>query len=115
MNPALFVFWGGLVSLILVATLLADLDLNRMRARAPSSGATAAKDASGSVPSGWKLVHTIRRGAETVRVWNIEEQTHGDARHALTVERKDSRCGDCMACVNDAIDWMQRQEQSAGA
>jgi hypothetical protein len=115
MDFGLFVFWGGLVSLFLAAALLADLDLDRMRANAPASRGIRAKDTPASVPRGWKLLHTVRRGCETVKVWNIEGRAKGDGRHALTVERKDSQCRDCMSCVNEALAWMQQQGRLGSA
>jgi hypothetical protein len=115
MDLELFVFWGGLVSLLIVAALLADLDLNRMRARTPSCRGSAEKDSSASAPSGWKLLHTVRRGRETARVWSIEGRAKGDVGHALTVERKDSQCRDCMSCVNEALEWLQQQERLESA
>jgi hypothetical protein len=102
------IFWGGMVILFLVAALLSDLDVDRMRART-TRREIAVKGTSPTAPSGWRLVHTARRGCETVMVWSIEGRTHGDARHALTVERTNSQCRDCMSCVNDAIHWMQQQ------
>jgi hypothetical protein len=65
-----------------------------------------------SVAGGWKLLHTARRGRAKIMVFGAEDSRKSDGRYTLAVERRGSKCRDCMSCVNEAVEWMEDRGKS---
>jgi hypothetical protein len=80
-----------------------------------------------SLRDGWKLVHTVRRGRVETVVWTNETESTSPGWHTVTFSQlrdaqqcdRDHDAGygvlDCLqliACVNEAISWIQRDDRA---
>ena len=133
------IFWGGIGSLILSSFILRYLAGERMAFRFYSAKAEATQADRDIVPhraepvrrddapaaqwspfaltvEGWRPVHKARRETAETVVWRMDRCDGADGAdwaYAVTVDRVDRRCGDCVACMNDAIRWIQDHERTS--
>lgn len=110
MDLAIWILWGGAVMSFLVATLVGDLGAAGMRpttAHRPIAAGGADPTAAGEA----ELLHTRRRGRARVMVWRAASSAKHAERYVLGVERRSRECRDCMSCVNEAVEWMDRRRE----
>ena len=142
MSTAGFVFWAGIGSLILISFILRYHERERMAFRAfsaqvagtraepvisPHRAAPVGRKDTAAVQwnpfyltvEGWQPVHKARRETAETVVWRIdrcpgaEGDDGADWNYAVTVDRVDRRCGDCVACMNEAIGWIHENERTS--
>ena len=139
MDFAAYFFWGGLASLFLIAGVLRYLDADRMAAKI-ANHQVAAKEASLTAralepspmivdlvasgdtgglglpaPFDWKVAYSGRQGRVGLVVWKNEECNDSSPRYCLTIDQNHRDCGDCVACINQAIYWVQQHSSASQA
>jgi hypothetical protein len=142
MSTAGFIIWAGIGSLILISFILRYLKRELMafrvfsaqaagtraepvisphRAAAVGRNDTAATQWNplGFTVEGWQPVHKTRRGTAETVVWRIdrcpgaEGGDGADWDYAVTVDRVDRRCAECVSCTNEGIRWILEHERVA--
>jgi hypothetical protein len=103
MDSVAFFFWGGMAALFLCSLALRRLDAERVGVR------IARRDLR---TRGWtvrpRVVRTIRRGRVEIGIWRSSGSNGGRARYGVAVGRGSKACRDCVDCVNEAIEWIDR-------
>ncbi len=118
------IFWGGIGSLILSSFILRYLVGERDRDIVPHRAKPVRRDDAPAAQwspfaltvEGWRPVHKARHETAETVVWRMDRcdgANRADWAYAVTVDRVDRRCGDCVACMNDAIRWIQDHERTS--
>lgn len=101
MDSDAYFFWAVLAALVLASLVLRSLEADRIADRWSAAKA-----------SGRKLVHATQRGGIEVAVWVVGGSGGPVEEHTVTVNQDNPACGDCMKCVNQAIHWIEHQNQA---
>ena len=131
MDFAAVFFWAGLACLFVSAWVLRDLEADRMAAKLAEHGLAASDEAATArryehahviqdriayrqsddprppTPFGWNLAHAKRQGRVALAIWRDERCMASDPRYSVTLCAHPGDCADCVACINQAIHWIQ--------